>query len=497
MKSPRDTITGAFALPFKGLALGAGLVIKGRLLTQQTGAKFAKRRDYRDWMSASHHGVLIDGESLRLSEPESFQNVCLIARVGAGKTSRYIIPNVLDKAAHHCSIVVNDPKGEVFDATSAAMQKAGFKIVRIDPERPETSSRFNPLTEVRDDIELEQVAEILVRAGNPDDKDGFWNKGATRFVALFLKCLRNTAAAEGREVFTLANLNYLLQNFGSLGKPLDAFMARATIDPLNPSDRRLWTEWKGLLTGNPEGVQSFVLNALTALRALSNRKVAWLTAHSDLSLADLRREKTIVYFITPPQHAEYYSFLTSIFFRSVFNAAMRQMPGKADLPLYVLYDEFGHSTIPAFVSTANTIRAYKVSLTIVLQSIAQLSARYGKDVAAAIQGGFNTALTYAGSDPETCLFFERLCGKVRERQRRELLTTNPQDTYREFNLVNANEVRTLDHGEMLVVSTNRDPVRLPSHPYFQVRSFSRLAAFGAARIAPRTVALSEIPLVRL
>lgn len=59
---------------------------------------------------------------MRLSERESFQNVCLIARVGAGKTSRFIIPNILDKAGSRCSLVVNDPKGEAFDATSGAMQ---------------------------------------------------------------------------------------------------------------------------------------------------------------------------------------------------------------------------------------------------------------------------------------------------------------------------------------------------------------------------------------
>lgn len=66
---------------------------------------------------------------------------------------------------------------------------------------------------------------------------------------------------------------------------------------------------------------------------------------------------------------------------------MRHLPDARTLPVYVLYDEFGHSTIPDFVSTANTIRGYKVSLSIVLQSIAQLSARYGRDAAQSIQGG--------------------------------------------------------------------------------------------------------------
>ena len=488
-------IKATFTLPFRAIGAVTSFLVRGHLLNQTTGAALAKRRDYRGWLKAGNPGLLMDGYSLALSETESFQNLCLIARVGAGKTSRFIIPNVLNRADKPSSIVVNDPKGEVFAATSKAMQKAGYKIVVIDPEHVEHSSRFNPLLEMRNDVELEQIAEVLVRCGNPGDKADFWNKGATRFVSLFLKCLRNVSQAQGPAYLTLANLNHLFQNFGTLGRTLDHFMTHATIDPHNPTDKRLWYEWKGLLTGNPEGVQSFVLNALTALTALSNPKVAWLTGASDVSLADLRRQKTIIYFITPPQHADYYAFLTSVFFRSVFNAAMRQVPTKQDLPIYVLYDEFGHSTIPGFVSTANTIRAYKVSLTIVLQSIAQLSARYGVDVANAIQGGFNTAMTLSGSDDRTCLFFEKLAGKVRERQRKFLLATT--DTYREYNLMNASDIRTMRQGETLIVSTNRNPVLLPTRGYFEERRFKKMAARGAVTMPTRPVVPGEMAVVRL
>lgn len=65
-----------------------------------------------------------------------------------------------------------------------------------------------------------------------------------------------------------------------------------------------------------------------------------LTAKSSINLADMRKRKTIIYFITPPQLAEYYGFFTSVFFRSVFNAMMRQLPGPDDLSLFCLYDEF-------------------------------------------------------------------------------------------------------------------------------------------------------------
>jgi len=82
------------------------------------------------------------------------------------------------------------------------------------------------------------------------------------------------------------------------------------------------------------------------------RDLVEITSSSSFNLADIRTEKTIIYFIIPAQHTEYYGFWTSIFFRSVFNACMREMPSKKTLPAYILYDEFGHSTIPSFVSLA-------------------------------------------------------------------------------------------------------------------------------------------------
>jgi type IV secretory pathway TraG/TraD family ATPase VirD4 len=271
-------------------------------------------------------------------------------------------------------------------------------------------------------------------------------------------------------------------------------MIRYTAHPQHPEDGTLWHEWQGLLTGNKEGIKSFILSALTALRALSNDNVARLTASSSFKLADIRRRRTVIYFITPAQHAEYYAFLTSIFFQSVFNMAMRQMPESRDLPIYVLYDEFGHSTIPNFVSIANTIRGYKVSLSIVLQAISQLNLRYGRDYAEAIQGGFNTWLTFSGSDPETALFFETIIGRVRERTRKSW--DDVEEKYTEYNLLNANEVRTIGSHQALMVSANRNPVLLDVLPHYANPRLAAAIRRGAFPVPaqPGNDALARVPL---
>ena len=113
-----------------------------------------------------------------------------------------------------------------------------------------------------------------------------------------------------------------------------------------------------------------------------------------------------------------------------------------------------------------------------LQSIAQLNARYGRDYAQSIQGGFHTVITYAGSDPETTLFFERVIGRQRVYQVSDYL--NHMEHYREQNLMNTNEIRTMKSEEVLIVSGNQDPILIPSKGYFQVwwmkRATKRLPA---------------------
>ena len=223
------------------------------------------------------------------------------------------------------------------------------------------------------------------------------------------------------------------------------------------------------------------MTSLTSLRAFTNQNLVKLTSQSSFDLESIRREKTIVYFVIPAQHTEYYGFFTSVFFRSVFNACMRRMPSASDLSVYILYDEFGHSTIPSFVSVANTIRGYRVSLSIVLQSLAQLSARYGRDYAASIQGGFTTYLCYSGSDQETARFFEAVAGRVVEIRKDKIETITQQR--QEFNLLNADAVRRIADSEAIMVSANKQPALLHTLPYFAHRRYAKIPArFGGAYV---------------
>lgn len=469
-------------------------LVFGHALRRRDGARLLTKSETGQLLSSRNTGLVLDGHKGRLSERESFQNVYVVARVGAGKTSRYIIPNVLDKARRNCSLVVNDPKGEVFEATSGYMQANGYRVLILNAEDLSQSSTFNPLLEAKTDIEIEQVAEILIKAGSGKSQDPFWDNGAIRLVSVLLKLLQRAGYVDPAW-YTLGNLYHLLQNFGQDGAPLEDFAIKWAYDPLNPTDDTLWEEWTGVVTGNEKTIQSFVLTALTALRAFTNQNMVQLTAESSFDLESIRDQKTIVYFIIPAQHAEYYGFWTSVFFRSVFNACMRRMPDRRTLPVYVLYDEFGHSTIPSFVSVANTIRGYRVSLSIVLQSLSQLAARYGRDYAESIQGGFNTYLAYSGSDPQTAQFFEGISGKVIETQK-NAIHENKEERH-EYNLLNADAIRRIGDAQAIMVSANKNPAILETVPFFANPRMRKLPhRYGSATIAGTTTRapIKKVPL---
>lgn len=112
------------------------------------------------------------------------------------------------------------------------------------------------------------------------------------------------------------------------------------LNTIEPQNMRLWNEWLGAVQGNREGVNSFVLNAITALRSLSNENIDTITASSTFNLEDIRQKKTVIFLITPPAHQDYYHFFVSLFFVSVFNMASSKKPTNETLPLYCIYDEF-------------------------------------------------------------------------------------------------------------------------------------------------------------
>ena len=104
---------------------------RDRHIRAENAAYFLDSKSERELLSGSNKGLVLDGVDARLSADDSFRNLAVIATTGAGKTSSFILPNLL--TLDDCSIVTTDPSGTLYERTSGDLKKRGYDVVRLDP----------------------------------------------------------------------------------------------------------------------------------------------------------------------------------------------------------------------------------------------------------------------------------------------------------------------------------------------------------------------------
>lgn len=76
----------------------------------------------------------------------------IIGATGSGKTTTFINPmiQILAKSDAGSSMIVTDPKGELFQMHSKFLQERGYKVMVLDLRDPYSSFRWNPLSDIYD-----------------------------------------------------------------------------------------------------------------------------------------------------------------------------------------------------------------------------------------------------------------------------------------------------------------------------------------------------------
>ncbi len=100
------------------------------------------------------------------------RNVMVIGGPGSFKTQSYVITNVLNESEN--SIVVTDPKGEVYEMTAEVKERQGYEVHVINFDDMTHSSRYNPLDNITKDSHATEVATKVVDSANADGKKDVW-----------------------------------------------------------------------------------------------------------------------------------------------------------------------------------------------------------------------------------------------------------------------------------------------------------------------------------
>lgn len=115
-------------------------------------------------------GIILS-ERYMLQEKETNQNILVAGGPGAGKSSNFVIPNLLQARG---SYIVADPCGKYAKITKTFFEGSGYKVRVFDPYTgPEGSVRYDPFRYLRSRHDVCMMVECLVsNTGNPIACDG-------------------------------------------------------------------------------------------------------------------------------------------------------------------------------------------------------------------------------------------------------------------------------------------------------------------------------------
>lgn len=410
----------------------------------------------RKLLKSSHTGLVLNGQSFRLSETDSCRNLVMIATTGWGKTAGYIIPNILHQNSG--SMVITDPSGAIFEQTSGSLKARGYDVKILNPLDLEWSISFNPFSGLHSYSEIDEIAHILVRTANPDAKDPFWWQGAETIISILARTLLNHPK---KEIYAnLANVLHLLNNFEDWS-PLNNFIAKY-------SDSQTYSQYKGFISNSPNTLQSLLSTAKVSLKAVSDPNIAKLTASNSFDFSQLRSKKTALFLVFPQNKLSYYSFLMNLFYTKLFHYCLDNSTfSKDSLPIYFFLDEFWHLSIPDFSSIITTTRQRKISISIILQSISQLEARYWRhDAHTILNWGVASRVFSPGLDVQTNQMLSQTLGT----HRHEIVTSEDHLQVKDDPILETYQIRTMKDNEALFLFANKKPIKLSITRFFESRA---------------------------
>ena len=133
-----------------------GSLENSRFLTDEERDKYFPKFTYETLPQMKNDGVpvraVLNKKGVLEGNFKPGVHALVIGATGSGKTTTFISPMIQLIGATECgsSMIMTDPKGELFDLHSKYLQSRGYKVLVLDLRDTYSSSRWNPLEPIWD-----------------------------------------------------------------------------------------------------------------------------------------------------------------------------------------------------------------------------------------------------------------------------------------------------------------------------------------------------------
>lgn len=391
----------------------------------------------------------------------------IIGATGSGKTQGVVFPQVHSLAKARESMIITDPKGEIYEKSSVMLREMGYQILLLNFRDPQNGSAWNPMTlpyklyksgnhdkaiELLDDLAL----NILYDDSNKN-ADPFWEKtSADYFSGIALGLFEDAkedeininsislATTVGEEKF--GGSTYIKEYFNAKD-PASAAAINASSTIMAP------TETKGsILSVFKQKVKLFA----------SRDNLSEMLSYSSVDLESIGERPTAVFIVIQDEKKTYHSLVTILLkqiYETLISTAQKH-GGKLPVRTNFILDEFANMPPLKDVTTMITAaRSRRIRFTMIIQNFAQLDAVYGKDDAETIRGNCGNIIYLITTELKALEEISKMCGEVKSKKDEKTASTP---------LVTVSDLQRMKQYETVILRMRKQPFKTKLTPDWQI-----------------------------
>ena len=395
-------------------------------------------------------------------------NFLICGGSGAGKTRFFAKPNIMQC---NCSYVILDPKGEIVRDTGELLEKKGYTVKVLDLINMNKSHCYNPFVYLKNDNDVQKLVTNLFKSTTPkgsQSNDPFWDTAASMLLLSLVFYLWYEAPGEEQNftmVMEMLRAGEVKEDDDMYLSPLDVLFER--LEANNP-DHIALKYYRDYHSGSAKTLKSIQITLASRLEKFNLESLSMLTMTDELELESLGERKTALFALIPDNDTSF-NFIVSILytqlFQQLFYTADHKYGGRLPVHVHFVMDEFANVSLPDdFDKILSVMRSREVSVSIILQNLAQLKALFEKQWES-IVGNCDSFLYLGGNEQSTHKYVSELMGKEnldlntygKSHGRNGSYSTNYQQTGRD--LLTPDEVRMLDNKYAILFVRGERPIK--------------------------------------
>lgn len=391
----------------------------------------------------------------------------VIGSTASGKTESIVQPMVKTLAKAGESMIITDPKGEIYERNANELKEKGYNIVLLNFRNPQNGNCWNPLTlpyslykagNIDKATELlDDLAKNILYDETSKGQDPFWeNTSADYFTGLSLALFEDAK----EEQINLNTIN-LMTTVGEEKIGGTTIMKEYFSDKDQSSPAYINVASTLMAPADTKGSILSVFKQKIKIFS-SKQNLSEMLSHSDFEMADIGRKKTAVFIIIHDEKKTYHP-LATIFVKQCYETLVDvafENGGKLPFKTNFILDEFANmpplKDADAMVTAA---RSRLIRFTFIIQNFAQLTEVYGKEKGDTIKGNCGNWIYLISSELSALEEISKMCGDV-ESKKDDKTASTP--------LITVSDLQRLPMYTMVILRTREMPFKTKMVPAWKM-----------------------------